>query len=421
MRKATVALFCVAIGALCPAVCAADRARYEPLFDEIWTTVDANFYDPSFHGVDWHKVGNRYRSQLATVADDQAFQRLATAMLSELHASHMGLSAPVANQAKGGVGIGASFEHIGDALVVSEVAPLSDAQRKGLRAGEVVTQPSEGLRGPLGQSVAFQVTGCDGNIRNLSVRREFSSWPPPQPSFTWRQITLKPGLMVGYIRPDRFDDGTAELIDKAMHDLHDTQALVIDLRGSGGGGGNLSALRLVSYFSGPGKPMAALFARSYLQQLGHAPTKADIGRLAPTQGAYTDASIFKAVDDGHGAAVFYSEDVGAWHYSGRVVVVMDVRTSSAGEGFASAMRRMAGATLVGRPTAGYLLSSKRFPLSGGWMLTLPVDGVWGADGSDMGDKPTEPDVTVPRSVADICQGRDLDLERAIDVVEARPK
>jgi|GEM_PF-1190262 len=418
MRKTTALMMLLVVGMLSlPALAAANEdSRYEALFDEIWKTVDSKFYDPAFHGADWRKIGDRYRAELTSVHDDLAFQRLAASMLAELHVSHVGIAAPVASQAKGGVGIGASFERVGDALVVSAVAPLSDVERKAIRAGEIVTTPPEGLRGPLGQVVEIQVTGCDGASRKIAVRREFSAWPPPQPTISWRQITVKPGVKLGYIRPDRFDDGAADLIDKAMRELHDTQGIVIDMRG--GGNGNLSGLRLISYFAGPSRPMAALFARPYLDRLGHAPAKADVDRLPQTRGAYTDAAIFKAIDEGHGAAAYYSEDMGLLRYRGKVVVVIDARTASAGEGFATGMRRLAGAKLIGRPSAGYLLSSQQFPLAGGWTLTIPVDGVWAPDGSDMGDKPTAPDITVPRTVADICQGRDPDLERAVDLIEA---
>jgi len=35
----------------------AQAADYTALFDATWSTVNDNFYDPAFHGVDWKAVG----------------------------------------------------------------------------------------------------------------------------------------------------------------------------------------------------------------------------------------------------------------------------------------------------------------------------------------------------------------------------
>ncbi|WP_337186090.1 S41 family peptidase [Phenylobacterium sp.] len=399
-----------------PARAADPPPAYGALFDEVWKTVGTNFYDPTFNGRDWRALGDRYRAEASAAPDDAAFGRVANRMLNELGVSHLHLSPPAANAVRGGVGIGAEIETIDGARVVIEVAPLSDAQRQGLRVGDRIVGPKS-LAGPLGGAVDVEVMGCDGEVRRMRIRREQASWPPPHPGLSWRILGLRPGLKVGYLRIDRFDDGAAELADRAMDALAETQGIIIDIRRNGGG--NLSALRLASYFSGESRPAVALLARPYLDSLGRRATAADLANLAPTQGAYTDAAVFAAVERGRGAAVYQSEDMGAKRYKGAVVVVMSGETASAGEGFALIMRDLAAAPLVGRPTAGQLLSSDRFSLSGGWRLTVPVGGVWGVDGRDFGDRSVTPDVEVPRAAADVCRARDADLDRALEVLESR--
>lgn len=389
-------------------------AAYDGLFDQVWKTVDENFYDPTFHGVDWRATGARYRARVAQVHDDDGFDRLANAMLDELHVSHLFLSKPSRDAATGGVGIGARTEMFGDARRVTEVAPMSDAQRQGMKVGDRILGPASVMSAPLGWTTPFTVVGCDGARRQVKVRHEQAFWPAPHPAFEWRSLGVSPAVKLGYIRIDRFDDGAADLADQAMSDLKDTQGLVIDVRANSGG--NLSGLRLVSYFAGPSMPAVVLLARPYLAALGHRIGKADIDKLKPVRGAYTDATIFAAVTEGKGAAIYYSDDLRPKGYKGKVVVLMGKDTGSAGEGFANMARQLGGATLVGRPTAGYLLSSDRFPLAGGWTLTLPVDGLWDADAHDLGDKPTVPDVAVPRAAADLCRAEDRDVARAEDVL-----
>jgi len=413
-RTLAAALAGLAIAAA-PAPAAEAPPSYAALFDQVWKTVDEGFYDPTFHGRDWNAIGARYRARLVEAKDDAGFARLANAMLDELKVSHLYLSQPAANGAKGGVGIGALLETIGGEEVVVGIVPLSDAQRQGLRVGDRIANPGA-LRGPLGQAATLQVIGCDSARRTATVRHEQAGWPLRHPGFEWRKVTVRPGVKLGYIRADRFDDGAAELADQAMEALADTRGVVIDVRSNTGG--NMSGLRLASYFSGESKPAVALLGRSYLAPLGRSATAADLAKLPPTRGAYTTDAVFAALKAGQGAAIFHSDDLGARRYKGQVVVVISGETASAGEGFAIMMRELAGAKLIGRPTAGYLLSSDVVTLAGGWRLTLPVDGVWAPDGRDYADKAIAPDVLLPRAAADVCRADDPDLAKAVELLTA---
>lgn len=387
----------------------APSPRYARLFDAAWKGVDEGFYDPSFHGVDWKAVGDRYRARLGAVRDDAGFARLAGQMLGELKSSHLFISPPSTSNAAA-TGIGAE---VSDGLV-TEVALLSDAWRKGMRPGQTLIGPPEALRGELGSMAQVAVKACDGRVLKLSVRREKAFWPPAGPAFYWTRITTRAGWKVGYLRVDRFDDGAAGLIDQAMAELKGTQGLIIDVRANSGG--NTSALRLASYFTGAEQPAIALFAQPYLKALGRPVSAADVARAPKVSGVYTDEGVFKAVGAGGGQAVFYTEDVGDKGYRGPVAVLIGADTGSAGEGFAWMMKLKTRARLIGRRTAGALLSSDSVDLGEGWKLTLPAQGLWGPDGQDFGDRPVQPDEALPRGRADLCSGRDRDLERAMEVV-----
>jgi hypothetical protein len=104
-------------------------------------------------------------------------------------------------------------------------------------------------------------------------------------------------------------------------------------------------------------------ARPYLEKLGHPVTKADVAKVARINGAYTTAAIIEAVSSHGGAAAFWTEEV-AKKYTPPVVVLIGEDTGSAGEGFAWLMRLRTHARLIGRKTAGALLSSEPFDLGG---------------------------------------------------------
>jgi len=407
MRKVLAALG-VAAAILAP-VSAAEPMKYAALFDALWHQVDTSFYDPHFHGVDWAAAGARYRAKLGDVKTDADFAALAGAMLDELHASHTFVSPPSPIR----VGVGVRLRELDGRYVVTQVWPLSDAWRLDIRPGDSLSPPAtpDDLRGAPGTAASFRIDRCETGIANVTVRRAPSFFPPEEPGFRWSAVQVDGKTRLGLITADRFDDGAAELADRAMADLKDTQGLIIDIRGNTGG--NASALRLASYFGAGAAPAIILLSRPYLEKLGHPPTPAEIAAAPRVQGAYTDAAVFQAVGEKGGGAAFWTQDVGEKRYRGPVVVLTGEDTGSAAEGFAWFMRLKTQARFIGEKTAGAFLGGQTFDLPDGWHVTLPVYGLWGPEGGDYGDKPVTPDAVVVPKAADLCRGRDRAMEAAM--------
>ncbi len=405
-------LFVAVLMLASPAAAQNSSTDYRRLFESMWSTVNDRYYDPNFRGADWRQIGERARRRLPQVRNDDAFAALAREMLGQIPSSHLGIGRPAAS--RGAVGIGARTEPFDGQDIYAEVVPISDAWRQGLRPGDRLLTPDT-VRGPLGSRAALEVEGCSGERRQVSIRREGAFWPPEHPGFRWRQMRPGADRRIGYIRIDRFDDGAAELADRAMEELGDSSALIIDLRGNSGG--NASALRLASYFGPGAEPAFGLFARPYLVSLGHAPTAADIAAAPRADRAYTTAAIFAAVSANSGGIVFWTEAV-PQPFRRPVFVLIGPETGSAAEGFAWYMRLRTPARLIGRTTAGALLSAETIEIGQGWSVTVPVHATWGPDGQDYIDRPVPPHVTVAWTRADLCTGRDPDLEEALRLAEA---
>lgn len=391
---------------------AADPApdpKYGRLFDATWTAVNTQFYDPTFHGVDWSEVGRRYRARLAEVKTDAEFQRLMNAMLGELKSSHLALRPPSTSRARG-YGPGFETATLDGRRVITAVAPATDAQTKGLRPGDVVLS---GGPGPLGSLADLEIETCSGERRTVSVRREAAFWPAPGPAFYWSQVAVRPGLKIGYLKVDRFDDGAAELADAAMAALAGTSGLIVDVRGNSGG--NVSALRLAAYF-GAEEPAVVLLSRPYLEALGRPVGAAEVRAAPRVSKVYTTEGVGAAMRRHGGSAAFWTEDLGAKRYKAPVVVLTGPDTGSAAEGFAWYMRLKTQARIVGRPSAGALLSGETTEIGDGWSLTLPVYGVWGPDGTSLNDASVPVHETVPFGRADLCAGRDPDMARALELL-----
>ena len=415
MRGHRIAATLALVGALAAQASAAAPSPAESraqVFEAAWKTVDENFYDPAFLGTDWKAMGARYRTRLPGVTDDAGLQRLIAAMLAEVKSSHLHVSrtTPGVNP----VGLGARIEPIEGADTVLELAPLADTRVKGLRVGDRIVGGAAALAGPAGSIADVSVQRCDGTTARLKIRRERWAFPEAHPGFWWSRLRVSPDKVLGYIRIDRFDDGAAPLADQAMAELAGTQGLVIDVRNNSGG--NISSLRLASYFIQEGGPAVALFARPYLEALGHPVTAADVAKAPAFSGRYETSGVLSAVQEGRGGAVFQFEDLGAKRYAKPVVVLIGPNTGSAGEGFALAMKLKTRATLVGAPTAAVVLSGEDFEIAPGWSLTVPTAGLWGPDGADYGDKPVTPHETLPERSADLCAGRDRGAERAVAIL-----
>lgn len=65
-----------------------DAQKRQESFELVWKTVNESFYDPTFGGVDWKKVHERYAPLVAHANSDQAVHLLLQQMIGELHQSH---------------------------------------------------------------------------------------------------------------------------------------------------------------------------------------------------------------------------------------------------------------------------------------------------------------------------------------------
>lgn len=390
---------------------AASAQDYRETFDALDQTVRTQFYDPHFGGRDWTSITARYRKAMVEAESDAEFQRLGQQMLKELGVSHVGLHLPGATASS--MGLAVLTDTIDDSPIVVDIDPASAARAAGLRIGDRILEPAA-LRGPREQPARLDIERCDGSRATLSVPRESAYWPPRERTISWSVLRRGDGRSVGYLRADRFGDDASELIDAAMESLGKTDGLLIDIRNNSGG--NASALRLLAYFGKPG-PGVALLSRPFLEKLNGPVQERDMKDIHRVTGAYTTEAIFDAVRQGNGATMLMVEDVGERRYDKPVVILIGPETGSAAEGFAWGAKEQTNAVLIGRATAGVLLSSEQFDLPGGWRVTLPVHGNWGPDGRDYGDQPVPPAIAVTHTREAICRGEDADLAAGVAAIE----
>jgi len=174
---------------------------------------------------------------------------------------------------------------------------------------------------------------------------------------------LKVAMFPGVVGID-----VAKDIDRGIAFLDGCSCLIVDLRGNTGGG--IGGLRLMSYLT-PGKLEVGYsltrkrrergYRREELTRFGRIPShKATLLWLAARY-AFVEKSI-----------LVVTEGLGQQRFHGRVVLLVNEHTASAGEMVSAFAEENNLATIVGTKTPGRLLSGSAYKVGHGYILGLPV-------------------------------------------------
>ena len=111
-----------------------------------------------------------------------------------------------------------------------------------------------------------------------------------------------------------------------------------------------------------------------------------------------------------------TEGLGPKKCHGRIAILINEGTISAGEMVCAFARERGLATLVGTTTAGRLIPGSGFKVGHGYMVIFPKAAYVTWDGQSYEGRGIAPDIEVAWSSESFRQGRDNQLEAAIEVV-----
>ena len=183
---------------------------------------------------------------------------------------------------------------------------------------------------------------------------------------------------VGFVKFNLFALPIVEKFCSAMTQLKDKKAIIIDLRGNGGG---------------------------------------ILGSLVGLGGMLTE----KSIDLGTSIYKIGSENMVALskakNYKGKIVFLVDNQTVSAAEIFAAALQENNRALIVGEKTAGEALPSVSVELSTGAVLLYPIANFKTRNGNFLEGKGVEPNFVVALDRKSLLAGEDKQLETALRVIK----
>jgi len=149
------------------------------------------------------------------------------------------------------------------------------------------------------------------------------------------------------------------------------------------------------------------YRREDLTRFGRIPSrKADLFWLAARY-AFVEKSI-----------LVVTEGLGERRFHGRIVLLVNEHTASAGEMVAAFAEENNLATIVGTKTPGRLLSGNAFKVGHGYILGLPVAGYLTWQGKVLENNGITPAFPVALLRDELREGKDTQLEKATEVVKA---
>lgn len=199
----------------------------------------------------------------------------------------------------------------------------------------------------------------------------------------------------------------AEELAQAFASMQDARALVLDLRGNGGG--NLSSMLVAAHLLDEVAPAGYFVSRAWWRLYNQEPTPELAAQYLPAIEEPDLERFFRHLDEDGGVQGRVRPRTPG--FRGPVYVLTNRRTASASEPLVWHLQSI-GATLVGEPTAGAMLSSNRFDVGDGWYLILPVADYHTAQGERLEGHGVTPDYSTASADA---------LEHALSLIQEGTK
>lgn len=369
------------------------------VIEECWRALDRMFYDPNFHGHDWAGSLAKWMPLAMSASTQEDYGAMVNWMLGEMNASHMGyysfgatVPAETDGNRTGRLGVVWEEGELDAGRKIARVLPGGPASRSisQLEAGEVVlavngTSYERGgnwaklMEGTTGRETRLTVQGVDGETRELMIRptSSLNSMLYREEQETRRaKVEADSQERLGYLHIEAM--GTPSLLDfeRELFDAgHGKDALIIDVRENGGGWTTDMVLAM-------------------LMVEDHAFTIPRGGGVGYPQGRRIFATWDKPV-----------------------VVLCNENSYSNAEIFSWSIKTLGRGPIVGKKTYGAVISTGGTSMLDGSFVRLPFRGWYVNDEAktNMELNGCPPDYPVEMYPADWVQGRDPQLDKAIEV------
>lgn len=367
------------------------------VFNQAWSLLRDNFFDPKFNGVDWDEARHAYLPRVAGAATADEMRRIVRLMIGELNASHLGFTGgtPTSN----GVGrLGLTFDRAeyesSGRLKVTAVTTLGPAAiTRAINVGDVLVAVDgkpvgarvnldELLANTIDRRVTLTMSTAGANrdvvIKPVNQGTEknllYRQWVEANRAY----VLKRSGGRLGYVHMIDMGQGS---LDQLFIDLdaenHSRDGVIVDIRNNNGGFVNAYALDALARMP---------YLRMSLRGLPTAPARVVLGQRAlekPT------------------------------------ALVINQHSLSDAEDFTEGYRTMKLGPIVGEPTSGWIIYTWNTRLVDGSTLRLPRMRITAVDGTDMERHSRPADIEATRPIGETYTDKDTQLDAAIRSLLAR--
>jgi len=405
-------------------------------FETVWQTINDKYFDPNFGGLDWSEVHDRYQPQISAAQNEGEYYLLINKMLFELNVSHIFVVPPDDLRqlapilaAEGSIGVdvrmldndavitsvksdspgaqaglrpgyiikgidGIKIEQIADLKHINDIGyqnidketyknlnllvpPYNERNRKKNITGAIL----EKIYGPPNTLVSIEYVDEKGNSFLKKIVRAqrkgkmkfYDEFPPFFVEFESKLLENN----IGYVRFNAFMPPVHNKFKDTIKSMQDTTALIIDIRGNHGG------------FFDVRKAIAEALVKDrvlFWRYKGRDKTR-DIF-LEPTNNVYNRP----------------------------VAVIVDYMCVSSCEEFSGGLKAIKRATIAGDRTPGVISPAHFFKLPNGATFLYPYTQSITADGTVLEGHGVVPDIEVALDRNELLQGKDTQLEAAINFI-----
>jgi len=365
--------------------------EFSQMFQEAWAQMEENYYDGKFHGLDWKKTKAYYQQFIPYLNNRADMRIMLNDMLGELNSSHQGFGTfgddetiPLQNRT---METGVIFED-NDPYKVKYVIKRSAADKKGIdiRPGDVLikvnnetvstttdrnyyfTQPSLDREMKLTFSRAGQTTEVKIHPQATLFNNMYDEWIDNNQ----KRVDEKSNGRIAYGYMKNMGQGELDqfITDMTM-ELGNKEALIFDLRYNTGGNVHDEVLKFLSQ-------------RSYLQW------KYREGKLAPQPN-------FSPSDK-------------------PIILLTNEQSLSDAEMTSQGFKALKLGKIVGNGTYRWIIFTSGVSLVDGSSVRMPSWGCYSLDGKDIESTGVQPDILVINSFDDKLNGKDPQLDKAIEEI-----
>src|SRR3974377_2050036 len=338
------------------------------IFDKVCRLVKTKHFNPAMSGVEWEELTGSGREQILGCNEPEAFEKEVNRLVAELKTSHTGFRHAGMRNIPARQAINANLQRLAvngtDRWMFQDVHRGGPAYLAGIRPGDLLLghgereiRPPERRNLPAGESAQLTIQKLDGGVQGVKLQLPVpkdKKHPVTAPEAVHAEmLTDEIGLLKVAMFPGAIGIDVAKDIDQGICAPHNWNPLIVDLRGNTGGG--IGGLRLMSYLT-PGKLEVGYsltrkrrergYRREELTRFGHIPSRKPTLLWLAVRYAFVDKSI-----------LVVTEGLGPRRFHGRVVLMVNEHTASAGEmvaGFAEEnnLATIVGAKNTARPRGG---------------------------------------------------------------------